>query len=529
MTTDTATNPQTSAATSAKPDAPAPGDRQTAPLPTGSRWRDPHVLLRATSVLVVVGWALAVGTWTPRGPQTTSEALLSIAVALAAGGLAGWAWRSRWTIVAAPAAFAVVAELARLDVVGPTVDAIHTSEYGIYVLVSGRVAHGLLALVPMALGAAMGAGLARRQAGVRPSRRVTAGRVGTALTTVALLSLVAGLVRPASTAAITGSDGTAMPNSIAELTSIDVNGHEHGLMIRGHDVDNPVMLFLAGGPGGSELGAMRNHLPDLERHVTVVTWDQRGTGTSYDALDPTDTLTLDSSVDDMLAVTNHLRERFGQDRILLAGQSWGTTLGVLAVQQAPELYSGFVGVGQMVDQRATDELMYADTVSWARETGREDLAAHLTDIGPPPYTDMLHYETVLGYPQVYPYDHSRNSEGAGAWSENFIVGEYTLLDQLHLMAAFVDTYSVLYPQLQDIDFRDTATTFHVPMFFVQGAHEARGRAELFADWYPMIDAPIKDVATLDTSGHRPLFEQPGEFVAYITNTVLPATTPEGPR
>ena len=62
---------------------------------------------------------------------------------------------------------------------------------------------------------------------------------------------------------------------------------------------------------------MRKHLPALERHFTVVTWDQRGAGKSYPALDPVGTLTLDSVVADTLAVSDHLRGRFGQDRIYL--------------------------------------------------------------------------------------------------------------------------------------------------------------------------------------------------------------------
>jgi hypothetical protein len=51
---------------------------------------------------------------------------------------------------------------------------------------------------------------------------------------------------------------------------------------------------------------------------------------SYDELDPTGSYTLDSVVEATIAVTNHLRDRFGQDRIYLLGQSWGSTLGVLA-------------------------------------------------------------------------------------------------------------------------------------------------------------------------------------------------------
>lgn len=298
------------------------------------------------------------------------------------------------------------------------------------------------------------------------------------------------------------------------------------MMIRGDDVDNPVVLFLAGGPGGSERGAMRNHLQGLEESFVVATWDQRGAGTSYAALDPTSTIGLEGYVEDTIEVTNALRERFDEDRIYLLGQSWGSTLGVLAVQRAPELYRAYIGTGQMVSQRETDRIFYADTLEWARSVGDDALVEELEEIGPPPYDGMLPYETALAHEHdVYPYDHSPNSEGEAGFSENFIVPEYTLTDQVHLLASFMDTFAALYPKLQDIDFRETATDFEMPMFFVQGAHEAGGRAALFDEWYPMIDAPIKDLEVLGTSGHRPLFEQPDEFVDYMTDTVLAETSP----
>ena len=141
-------------------------------------------------------------------------------------------------------------------------------------------------------------------------------------------------------------------------------------------------------------------------------------------------------------------------------------------------------------------------------------------------TTMFPYETALSNEhEVYPYDNTPNSEGEGQMSENLFVEEYALIDQVHALGAFIDTFAALYPQLQDIDFRETATEFDVPVFFVQGAHEAGGRAELFDDWYPMVDAPIKDLAILDTSGHRPLWEQPDEFVDYMVDTVLQQTAP----
>jgi pimeloyl-ACP methyl ester carboxylesterase len=341
---------------------------------------------------------------------------------------------------------------------------------------------------------------------------------------VLALGLVAysvALARPASTDALRGPDGEEIPGSITELTTESVNGRDLSMMIRGHDVDAPVLLFLAGGPGGSELGAMRNHLPELEEHFVVVTWDQRGTGKSYGALDPTSTYTLQSAIDDTIAVADLLRERFGDDRIHLLGQSWGSLLGILAVQQAPDRFEAYVGTGQMVSPLATDTIFWEDTLAWARAEGRDGLADDLESIGPPPYDRMLDYEIALSYEHdVYPYDHTPNSEGEGGFSENFFVEEYTLVEQVHLLGAFMDTFAVLYPRIQDVDFRESATELEVPVYFVQGAHEAEGRTEPFEEWFDVLDAPTKELRVLETSGHRPLFEQPDAFVDVMVEVVL---------
>jgi pimeloyl-ACP methyl ester carboxylesterase len=490
-------------------------------------WRDRRVGFAAGAGVAAL-WGLLAGWWTPRGPLTSGEAIWAIVISFAVGGGAGLVMRSRWAMLVAPAMFAVVFELMRLGTDGPMVDGIQFSFYGLVAFVTGRGFHAVLALLPMLLGAALGAGAGRSLHPAvivdTPRSALLARRTVAVVVALALVALTLGLARPASTDPIVDANGNEIPGSVAELTTVDINGHDLAMMIRGHSTDNPVLLFLAGGPGGTELGAMRRHLPALEEHFTVVTWDQRGAGKSYPELDPTGTVTLDSYVDDTIAVTNYLRDRFNQNRIYLLGQSWGTTLGVLAVQQQPELYQAFIGTGQMVSQIESDRLFYADTLEWARNTGRTGLVDELEAIGPPPYDDILDYEIALANEQdVYAYDHSPNSEGEAQMSENLIVREYALIDQVHALGAFLDTFATLYPQLQDIDFRETATDFAVPMFFVQGANEADGRAELFNDWYPMIDAPVKDMTVLDTSGHRPLWEQPAEFVDYMVNTVLATT------
>jgi hypothetical protein len=46
-------------------------------------------------------------------------------------------------------------------------------------------------------------------------------------------------------------------------------------MIRGEIVANPPLIVLHGGPGMSEIGFFRRYNAPLERHFTVVHWDQR--------------------------------------------------------------------------------------------------------------------------------------------------------------------------------------------------------------------------------------------------------------
>ena len=271
---------------------------------------------------------------------------------------------------------------------------------------------------------------------------------------------------------------------------------------------------------------MRRHGQGLEQHFVVATFDQRGTGKSYDDLEPTSTLTPAQAVRDTVEITDYLRERFHQDKVYVVGNSWGTVLGVLAVQQHPELFHAFVGSGQMVSPRETDKIFYRDTLAWARRTDNAALVDTLIASGPPPYGKVLDYEAALTLgDQVYPYDHSGNNEGAGGFSENLFVEEYTLLEQVHILPAFLDVFAVLYPQLQDIDFRTDVPKLDVPVYLVQGRHELPGRAVLAEQWFRTLDAPTKQMIIFDTAGHRSLFERPDLFQQVMTETVLRETQP----
>lgn len=479
-------------------------------------WSD----LRMGLLLAVGLAALAalISAWlTPRGPITTPQALASMVGALVVGIGAGLLMGSRWSMVMTPVAFVAVYEIARLSVSGPTVDGINLgSTYGIFAFVLGRGLHGLLVLVPMIVGARYGVELAAR---LGRDSTATLGLIGwglTGLLTVGFVALAVAIAQPASTAPIVGRDGQPLPGSIAELTSVPIGGHDQALMIRGRDTTNPVLLYLAGGPGGTDLGAMRADT-GLEQDFVVVTWDQRGVGKSYAALDPVATLTLDRVVADTIDLTAYLRDRFNQEKIYLVGNSWGTILGVLAVEQRPELFHAFVGAGQMVDPVETDLMFWEDTLAWAESTGDSALAATLRQNGPPPYADLLAYEPALSHEHDWnPYaELDLDKEMPG----NLFVPENSLMDRVNGLKSFLDTFAVLYPQIQSVDFRRDVPRLSVPYYMAIGAHEARGRAIPANEWFDMLQAPSKERTVFEHSGHRTLFEQPAAFVAFMARVV----------
>jgi hypothetical protein len=155
----------------------------------------------------------------------------------------------------------------------------------------------------------------------RPLAR-TAAFVGMVLVAVVAVLASQGF---AATPPITDADGRPLPNSIASLEKVNLNGTEQWITIRGRDTRNPVLLNLGmGGPGAGGF-ATRTQFEPLEQHFTVVSWDEPGTGKSIGAV-PLNQLTKERFVEDGRALTELLQQRFGQQRIYLYAVSWSSII-----------------------------------------------------------------------------------------------------------------------------------------------------------------------------------------------------------
>ena len=101
-----------------------------------------------------------------------------------------------------------------------------------------------------------------------------------------------------------------MKQQLNEKIRVEINDMKQGMFLQSEDTDNPVLLFLHGGPGSPEIAFTQKHPTGLEKIFTVCWWEQRGSGISYNRSIPKEMMTIDQMISDTVAVVNYLRRRF---------------------------------------------------------------------------------------------------------------------------------------------------------------------------------------------------------------------------
>ena len=468
----------------------------------------------------------------PRGPVTSSQALFLMVIGFVTGIAAGFVMRSRWAMLVAPVTHVAAFELSRLAESGPTVDGIHLgTTYGILAFIVGRGVYSILALLPMVIGVGWGRILALRVAGIRSQsgvrHRLEQG-LG-ALLTVALVVLAVWIALPARVPPVVDAAGHKIPGSIAEINSVTLGGNQQWIQVRAASPDNPVILYIPGGPGQSDFAMSRALLQPLEDDFVVVTWDQAGNGRAYASFDP-DAISPAHAVSDLVELTDYLRQRFDEEKIYILGESWGTIPAVLAAQLHPELYYALINSGQMVDLVATDQIIYQDLLAWA-DANDHGLARQLRDFGPPPYDGIWAYSVFFeNYPKIegsydQPQAYVDRFEASGVGFFGMMGSEYDPINKVNLFRGLMDTFDVMYPQLREINFREDVPSLDVPIYLFDGEHELRGRREPLYEWYGMLQAPEKQMFTYEDGGHAVAFEHADDLDRILQEIILPATYP----
>lgn len=332
------------------------------------------------------------------------------------------------------------------------------------------------------------------------------------------LALILSLVGCASTPQYRYPHGTPVESSIASLEQVTLGGQKQWILIRGKKASNPVLLFLHGGPGAPETSLFRHYLGALEENFVVVNWDQLGGGKSFSDQIPPERLTIANMVSDGHELVSKLRQRFGKQKILLVGHSWGTVIGTTLAQRHPELFHGYVGVAQWTNSVEREALSYQCVLGWAKQAGRQDAVRDLERIGPAPYSgegEVKKTEILKTWLQ--------KSGGLTYGQDNmnlfliplFLSGEYTLFEKANFMKGLMFSMEHLWPEAMTVDLPRTAPALDLPVLFVSGRHDFNTPLAQIERYFTQLEAPEKEHAIFESSAHSPCYEEPERFVTLM--------------
>jgi pimeloyl-ACP methyl ester carboxylesterase len=278
-----------------------------------------------------------------------------------------------------------------------------------------------------------------------------------------------------------------------------------------------------GGPGAGGF-ATRSLFEPLEKDFVVVSWDEPGTGKSYNAV-PISTLTPQRFDEDAHALTLLLRERFHQDKIYVYGVSWTSILGIWLVQKYPSLYYAYIGNGQMVDTTQDDVMGYELALDYVTEHRDTAMVETLRRNGPPPYSGDSMLDKYVAYLDVLNDYMGSPHYTLIAPIVPFMAPEYGLVDKINHTRGLVESFQVVYPQLKDLDFTTQARKLDVPVYIFAGRDDVNAMSSLVQGYYNVLEAPRKELIWLD-GGHGLGEENLGQFVDVMVNKVLAETYPD---
>ena len=276
-----------------------------------------------------------------------------------------------------------------------------------------------------------------------------------------------------------------------------------------------------------------------EDYFTVVQWDQRQTGKSYNQADDDKPLTVQQFISDTEEVIQYLREYLDKDKLFLMGRSWGSVLGMHMVKRHPDWLHTYIGVGQVVNLMDNESVMYERLLSHAKKQKKDEVITKLEAIAPYPnpvcpeksYADNAGYvrnelSRLAGESLMH---HLLSDDAINMVSLDRAISPHLTLTDLSnaVFESNEGAFTAFNKELMNIDLpKEVGSLFKAPIFFFTGTHDWTTPGVLSDKWFSRISAPYKELVHFKESSHAVLNDEPGKILIALVNKVLPFANSE---
>ncbi|NNC11098.1 alpha/beta hydrolase [Planctomonas sp. JC2975] len=306
----------------------------------------------------------------------------------------------------------------------------------------------------------------------------------------------------------------AGPGTIREERFMPLGSIPQWVTIRGHDVANPLLLILQGGPGSSYT-PFNPWLGSWEREFTVVQWDQRGAGKTFLRTRTAPALSLERLVADGIELAEALAERF-TGPIVLMGSSVGSLLGAIMAKRRPELFSSYLAANVFTNESGDEG--YGLVIEAAKRRGNRRAVRDLSRLGPhsrlwSPEESLAFSKTAItlsdGVPDMV-YDLMLP---ALMYSPDYSMGDIRILEKGMTLALHE-----LQPEYRDYSFDTLGWEYEIPVTIVQGEGDLISPVVLARRHFDRIVAPQTRFVTVPGAGHLVEFAARDQFLTVLKGT-----------
>ena len=321
---------------------------------------------------------------------------------------------------------------------------------------------------------------------------------------------------PGKTEQYTDKSGKVIAGCISEKIFINIGGVNQGMFIRSKNINNPILLYVHGGPAFPNYFLIDKFKPGLEDYYTVCYWEQRGGGLSYTSEVTLESMNFNQLASDGIDVTNYLRKRFGKEKIYIMAHSGGTPIALLAVQRKPALYVAYIGMGQITNQAESEKIAYKYMLERFTANGSQKLV-----------DELKKYPVLESDSNINPYyksairDKYMHKSGIGTmhkmksiFREIFIpvwtCKAYTMEEKINIWRSkfsFLPKTNLINEMLET-DFTIKVPSLEIPVYFFSGKYDLTVNVNLSKAYLNKMNAPLKGFYTFNNSAHSPLFEEP---------------------
>ncbi len=321
-------------------------------------------------------------------------------------------------------------------------------------------------------------------------------------------------------------DSIVTPNGLQENYEVNIGGIKQCVYVRGQNKDNPIILFVHGGPASPMSPVMWMFQRPIEEYFTVINYDQRASGKTYlanDTITLGNTININQYVNDAIELTEFLKKKYKKKKVILIGHSWGTIVSMNAVLKRPDLFYAYVGIGQVINTKDNERLSYEYAVKKATLFNNDSALNELKSIAPYPGNKPITRERIIiarKWPQHYGGLTAFRNNSKYYFRAPLLSPEYSEKDIAAIDNGSLFTLERILPAFLNVDFK-SVKSFPIPVFMFMGKHDYTTPSEATQLWLKDVKAPIKKGVWFENSAHLIPLEEPGKMLVTLLNEVRP--------